>query len=152
MHETSEIKIGEALSLFESAVKKDPNFARAYVGKAYCYKSLGLYAHISYLQAIKNARASIEKALAINDNLAEAHAELAEVEAMEDNLLASEVEARTAIEINPNLAEAYSTLASNKSVFGKIDESIKLREKGHQLDPLDPWNLTRLGDEVLLDW
>jgi adenylate cyclase len=147
LHETAENKIREALNLFDSAIKKDPNFARAYVGKAYCYKSLGLYAHISYLQAIKNARASIEKALAINDGLAEAHAALAEIESMEDNLLASEAEARKAIEINPNLAEAYSILASNKSGFGEIEESIKLREKAYQLDPLEPFNLTSLGDE-----
>ncbi len=147
LHETAEDKIKNALSLFDSAIQKDPNFARAYVGKGLCYRSLGMSAHISFSQAIEGARTAIEKAIAINSELAEAHAALSEVELMEDRVGISEKEARRAIEINPNLAEAYSSLASIKNAQGNIEESIKLREKAYQLDPLEPWNMTSLGDE-----
>jgi adenylate cyclase len=147
LHETAESKIRNALTLFESAIQRDPNFARAYVGKALCYRALGMYAHISFLEAIESSRAHVEKALAINDRLAEAHAALGLVYNMEDKNRAAEIEARRAIELNPNLAEAYSTLANIRGSLGDISESIRLREKAYELDPLEFWNMTSLGDE-----
>lgn len=147
LHETEESKIRYALALFESAIQKDPSFARAYVGKASCYRSLGMYAHIPFLEAIQSAKASLEKALAINDRLAEAYAVLAYIEGMEDNMDGEEVAARKAIELNPNLAEACSSLADYKLATGDIEGSIRLREKTYQLDPLEPWNLANLGQE-----
>jgi len=147
LHETEEDKTRSALLLFESAIERDPNFARAYVGIALCYRSLGEYAHMSFIQSIENAKAALEKAFTINDQLADAYAVLAYIEGMEDNMRAEEVAARKAIELNPNLSEAYSSLAAFKLSTGDLEGSIKLREKALQLDPLDSWNLTNLGQE-----
>ncbi|MGI0090313.1 MAG: adenylate/guanylate cyclase domain-containing protein [Nitrososphaerales archaeon] len=147
LHETAEAAVRDALNLFERAIKRDPNFAKAYVGQAHCYRSLSTYGHIPFQQAIENARVSLGKALAIKDTLAEAHSTLATVELMEDNLRAAEIEVRRAIEINPNLADAYSNLASIIGGQGDLNESIKLRERAYHLDPLEPWNVTSLGDE-----
>jgi tetratricopeptide (TPR) repeat protein len=103
--------------------------------------------NIPYQQAIDNGRALLRKALAINVTLAEAHSALSSVEGMEDNDTAAENEARRAIEINPNLADAYSNLAGIMLAKGDLDEAVRLREKAYQLDPLEPWNMTSLGDE-----
>ncbi|HKW05861.1 MAG TPA: adenylate/guanylate cyclase domain-containing protein [Nitrososphaerales archaeon] len=147
LHETAQAAIRDALDLFERAIKRDPNFAKAYVGQALCYRSLATYGHIPFQQAIESAKISIGKALVIKDTLAEAHSTLAAVELMEDNLRAAEIEVRRAIELNPNLADAYSNLASIVGGQGDLNESIKLREKAYRLDPLEPWNVTTLGDE-----
>ena len=146
-HETAESALRDAINLFEKAILRDPKFAKAYVGQAKCYESLATYAHIPFQQAIDNARALLRKALAINDRLAEAHSTLSSIEGMEDDMSASEKEARLAIEINPNLADAYSNLAGVMMAGGDLDESVTLREKAYHLDPLEPWNMTSLGDE-----
>ena len=136
LHESAEIKIREALSLFESATQKDPKFARAHVGIATCYRLLGDNGHIPLLQAIQHARTSLEVALAANNQLAEAFAELAQVEGMQDNMRGIATAARRAIELNPNLADALSSLAGYKLVTGDMEGSIRLRERAYQLDPL----------------
>ena len=118
-----------------------------YVGKADCYRNLATYAHIPFQQAIDEARTSVRKALQINDSIAEAHATLSSIEMMEDKLDEGEFEARRALELNPNLADAYSNLAGIMLVSGDLQESIKLRENAYALDPLEPWNMSSLGDE-----
>ena len=147
LHQSSESSVNDALILFEKATQRDPKLAKAYVEQAECYKFLGMFGTISFQKAIDEARKCLSKALSIREDNAEAHASLSAVEMMEDNVMQGEAEARRAIELNPNLADAYSNLASIMMVRGDLEESIRLREKAYELDPLEPWNMTSLGDE-----
>jgi pentatricopeptide repeat protein len=139
--------VKDALNLFQKATQRDPKLAKAYVEQAECFRALGMFGTIPFQQAIDDARKSLSNALSIRDDNAEAHATLSAIEMMEDNVAQGEAEARRAIELNPNLADAYSNLASIMNVRGDLGESIRLREKAYELDPLEPWNMTGLGDE-----
>jgi adenylate cyclase len=66
--------VTQALKLFKAAVEKDPDFAKAYAGIADCYsigRGLQLFKRD---EADELARAAIQKALDLDDSIAEAHA------------------------------------------------------------------------------
>ena len=62
---------------FQRAIDLDPNYAQAYAGLADCYNLLGYYQFADRTETRAKSRAAAEKALALNESLAEAHIALA---------------------------------------------------------------------------
>lgn len=93
----------KAIDTFSRSVEIDPGFAPAYVGLSDSYSLLNLYDVVPPKGAYDRARENAEKALAIDDDLAEAHASLAYVKFYRDRDRASaELEYRRAIQLNPS--------------------------------------------------
>ena len=61
---------------FQQAIEIDPTFALAYAGLADSYILLGVYMALSPNDAFPKAKAAVEKALEIDDSVAEAHSSL----------------------------------------------------------------------------
>ena len=68
-----------AISYFSQAIEKDPAYAPAYAGVADAYAVLPNYSQTPGKEAYAKAEAAAEKALEIDDSLAEAHISLANV-------------------------------------------------------------------------
>ena len=71
--------IKKAIEQFKAATDRDPNYALAYSGLADCYINLNQYAGTPIGETIPQAKAFAERAIAIDDQLAEPHASLASV-------------------------------------------------------------------------
>jgi adenylate cyclase len=142
---TSEPTIRQALALFQAAVERDPQFARARVGIAECQIYLAAEGATPYLEATRVAKAELAQALVQNDSLAEAHSVLAGLMLSEDRMLRAELEARRATELNPSLADPYRWLAQLAAGEGKIDETVRLLEAAQRVDPFDVNVLAFLG-------
>src|SRR3990172_4942543 len=69
----------KAIEQFKSATDRDPNYALAYTGLADCYIVLPDYAGTPMSEALPHAKAYAERAIAIDDQLAEPHASLGSV-------------------------------------------------------------------------
>ncbi|MGD8699998.1 MAG: hypothetical protein PVJ43_11945, partial [Gemmatimonadales bacterium] len=69
----------EAARLFRQAIDADPGFAAAYAGLADIYLDLWSNGYRPAEQALPEARAAAEKALALDETLADAHTSLADV-------------------------------------------------------------------------
>ncbi len=65
-----------AIRYCENAINEDPNYALAYAGLADAYQQLAVRAYIAPLEGRRKAEEYARKALALDENLAEAHAEL----------------------------------------------------------------------------
>ena len=66
-------------NIFQQAIGVDPGYALAFTGLADCYSLLPIYDRMSLAtQTMPQAKTAILRALAIDDNLAEAHASLAD--------------------------------------------------------------------------
>jgi serine/threonine protein kinase/Tfp pilus assembly protein PilF len=97
-----------AISLFRQAIQIDPNFALAYTGLADCYALLNWYEEPQPPDAWNNAKQAAMKAVALDNNLAEAHASLGFVKFhFEKDYQNSEEEFRRAISLKPNYATAH---------------------------------------------
>ncbi len=137
--------IRTALSLFESAVARDPNFARARVGVAECLLWLATEGSAPFHDAEARAQGELRKALELNDGIAEAHSTLAALYLGSDRFPECEREAHRAMELNPSLADPYRWLAQLAAGDGDLDEAIRLLEAARQLDPADINVLSFLG-------
>ncbi len=126
----------KAIATFEQSLENDPNFALAYIGLADAYALLNLYdiepPPNAYARAAENAR----KALAIDDNLAEAHASLAYVKFYsERDRAGSELEFRRAIQLNPSYAQSHHWFALVLAAMGKHVDAVSEIETAQMLDP-----------------
>ena len=85
------------------------------------------------------AKAVAQKALDIDESLAEAHTTLAEAHKDYDwDWAASEKEFKRAIELNPNYATAHMWYAEYLSLTRRHAEAIAEAQRAQQLDPLSP--------------
>ncbi len=129
--------IRRALDFFESAVRRDPNFARARVGIAECLVYLSVEGSLPNSESRQRAREEVTKALALDDTLSEAHSCLASLMLIIGDHPGARRESRRALELNPSLADPYRWLAQLEATAGRIDETVLLLEAAHQIDPLD---------------
>jgi len=126
----------KGIEYFEQAIVKDPNFALAYSGLAFCYLNQTDWV-FAPKDSVPKVRQAIEHALRIDEQLAEAHTMLAMILLQYDwEWLAAEREFRRAIEIDPNYALGRSFLAWHLAAMGRFDESIAEDKRALELDPL----------------
>jgi TolB-like protein/Tfp pilus assembly protein PilF len=128
-------EVQRALAAFEQAVEIDPEFALAWVGIADARMLMGQFGAPS-AEATAERKAAVDRALALNDQLGEAYAALAQVLVWEDDLEGAEAAFRRAIELNPNDAQAHMWYA----LFPHGDEQdelvLDLLYRAARLDPL----------------
>ena len=141
----------EALKYFQQAVNRYPNYALAYVGLADCYKELGIWGALPPRESSSKAKAAITKALAIDNNLGEAHATLAHLHFVYDwDWAGAQEEFNRAMELSPRSSEVHQLYAIYLSAMGRQDEAVAEIEKAHALDPVSQPTNTLLGFVYLL--
>lgn len=128
--------IGKAIEQFQRAVDKDANYALAYVGLGDCYVLLEDYAGTPASEIYPKAKALAERALQIDDGLAEAHTTLAYVCTNLWQWEEAEKGFKRAIQLNPNYSTAYHWYSLYLLDVGRTDEAISALKRAHELDPL----------------
>jgi TolB-like protein/Tfp pilus assembly protein PilF len=127
----------KAIEFFEKAIAIDPHYALAYSGVADSYALLDQYGTLPIRESYERARAAAEKALELDDRLAEAHASFAEVELWYNwDWVGGEQKFRQAIALNPNYATAHHWLSISLNMLGRFDESFAEINRALELDPL----------------
>jgi adenylate cyclase len=125
-----------AIGYFEQAIAKDPDYALAYVGSADSYLLLSSYSNISPRESLPPARAALEKALALDDSLAEAHASFGLLDTLELHLQQALVGYQRAIDLKPNYATGHHWLALGYAALAQFDQGIAEAKRAIELDPL----------------
>ncbi|MEP6903501.1 MAG: winged helix-turn-helix domain-containing protein [Actinomycetota bacterium] len=137
--EFNEAEIGKAIEYLEQAVKFDPNYAAAHIDLAYAYQcyqftwSKNIPSEHEYYLKSKEA---IEKALALDENAADAHAVLGLIKSgYERDFAGAEKEYQRAINLNPNSGMAHGLYAYYLANAGRFDEALDERKKAIELFP-----------------
>jgi len=126
----------KSLEYFQQAIEKDPTYALAYVGIADCYDLLGWYDYLPPQEAFPRAKAATEKALEMDDTLAEANASRGWISAnYEWDWRNAESKYKRAIELNPSYATAHQWYAEYLSYMARHNESIAQAKRAQELDP-----------------
>ena len=126
-----------ALTYFQRAIDKDPNFALAYAGEAEAYIPLVGQGLVPLPEYLEKATVAANKALALDDSLAEAHNALGAVFLNQYRWQDSEREYKRAIELNPNYATAHLWYGFLLEALGQHSASLAERKLAHELDPLN---------------
>jgi len=128
--------IRKAIEQFQQAADKDPNYALPYVGLADCYSILEVYLGTPASETLPKAKAFAERALQLDNSLAEAHASLGYTYDALWQWENAEEEFKRALELNPSYPTAhqwYSLLLLDK---GRFDEALTEARRAQELDPL----------------
>src|SRR6184192_2308530 len=106
-NKSDEENLRKSLSLFQQALDKDPNFARAWTGITKVWEQLA-DAYVRPLEAYPRVKEAASKALALDDKDAEAHCYLGEVKLLIDRDVAgAEGEIKRALQLDRNSATAH---------------------------------------------
>jgi TolB-like protein/Tfp pilus assembly protein PilF len=128
-----------ARALFQQALDRDPNYALAWTGLADTDYLLSSYGNdvVSPREGMPRAKAAAQRALELDDGLAEAHASLAMVMwAYDWNWPAAQQEYKLALTLNPNYAIAHHFYGIGLASQGHFEESITEEKRALELDPL----------------
>jgi len=129
----------KAIAYFGEAIEKDPNYALAHAGMADCYTLMGRHLYLPAKEAFSKARDFANRALELNNDLAEAHTSLAAVLLIYDwEWDEAEDQFKRAILLNPNYATAHYWHSVLLQTTGRLQESVTAAEKAQVLDPLSP--------------
>ena len=123
----NEESLRRGIDYFQQAIAKDPHFALAYSGLADSYSTLGsvFVSAMPPREAMVNMKSVAQKALELDDTLAEAHTSLADAKFRGDwDWSGAEREFKRALELNPNYAEGHQWYAQYLVAMGRFEESI----------------------------
>ena len=132
----TEPDIRKGIEYFEQAVAMDPNFALGFAGIASAYVALPNYSKVPWPEVLPKVKEATLRALALDNNLSEAHTMMGTIKVFERNFGEGEREYLRAIELNPNSAMAYHFYAQLFYLQGKFDEAVAQQKKALDLEPL----------------
>ena len=129
--------LNKGIEFFQQAIAKDPNYALAYSGLADSYSLLATYGIVAPKETIPKAKDAVQKALKIDETLAEAHASLGYIEAIYDwDWSGAEKEFQRAIALEPVYATARLWHGDTLAQMGRPVEAIGEFKRAVELDPL----------------
>jgi DNA-binding winged helix-turn-helix (wHTH) protein/TolB-like protein/Flp pilus assembly protein TadD len=129
--------MNKAIEYFSRAIADDPSYALAYAGLADAYTTESDWL-LSPREALPKAEAAARKALAFDNNLAEAHGALAHVLLHEWRLAEADREFHTALALNPESVSTYFAYGEYLASIGQPDQAIAEGQKALAVDPLSP--------------
>ncbi|HYJ89731.1 MAG TPA: winged helix-turn-helix domain-containing protein [Pyrinomonadaceae bacterium] len=130
----------KAIAEYEHAIELDPNYALAFSGLGDVYAMQANDADDKDRDPLYDkAKTAILKALAIDDELGEAHTSLAWIKRIHEwDWEGSEKEFKRAIELNPNYYNAHMWYSLLLITEGRKDGSLAEIEKARELAPIIP--------------
>ncbi len=128
-----------ALEYFNQAIEKDPAYAQAYSDVASTYSQMGneLYSVLDPRDASPKAKAAAQKALELDETLAQGHSVLGWVSFRFDHDWATaEREHKRALELNPGDAFGHIWYSHYLLPMGRTEQSLAESLRAVELDPL----------------
>ena len=129
--------IRKSVDYFQQAIEKDPTYALAYAGLAEGYILFPTYNVEPPYAAYPKARAAAQKAIEIDEMLAEGHNALAAVKSNYDwKFDEAEAEWQKTNALNPNYATAHQWYGEHLLYMGRHDQALAEIKRAQELDPL----------------
>ena len=140
-------EIVRGIEYFRQAIAEEPQYARAYAGLADSYAMLGIYGTERPLEVMPKASEAAEKALLLDDSLAEVYVSRALVRAHFDwDFDRAEGDFRKALERDTWYATAHQQYAMACLIpTSRFDDAFDQLRRARELDPLSLPIHTSLG-------
>ena len=127
----------KAVEEFQRAISLDPNYSLAFAGLADSYNLLGSYGVMPMREAYEKAKAAAQRAVDLDDQIAEAHTSLGAITASYDwDWAKAEGHFVRAIDLKPRYATAHEWYSEYLSWMGRHDQAIRAAQQALDLDPV----------------
>ena len=133
---------GMAAKYYERATQLDPSYALAWAGLSGVLEWQASRGIIRAEEGNRLAREAVERALALNPNLATALAQMGRLKQRVDfDWAGADASFQRAIAIEPENLESVRLAATSAALRGRFDEALRLDRRAIELDPLsgDSW-------------
>lgn len=129
--------VKKGLDYFNQVIELDPVYGLAYAGIADSYSMMVFNNMISPRDGLPKARAAANRALALDESLAEARSSEAFVKLFYDwDWSGAEREFHRTFEVDPNYSIARQWYAMELAALGRHEEAVRETERGLEIDPL----------------
>jgi TolB-like protein/Flp pilus assembly protein TadD len=138
-HKMTTEAIRRSMDYFNEALALDPGFAPAYAGLADCYAQMGSVrvGLMKPLEAVAKARSYLQRALELDETVAEAHCTLGLIKSWYDHdWSGAEREFQTALALDPSQIAALIWQSLCLSATGKHQEAVGSMQRARELEPL----------------
>jgi TolB-like protein/DNA-binding winged helix-turn-helix (wHTH) protein len=136
-----------AAKYYERATQLDPSYALAWAGLSRVHNWQANTGGIPAEEGHRLAREAVERALALNPNLAEAHAQMGRIKAQVDfDWTGADAAYRRAIALQPGDPDIVRSAADSAAALGRFDEALQLNRRAVDLDPLNAASWESLGE------
>jgi TolB-like protein/DNA-binding winged helix-turn-helix (wHTH) protein/Tfp pilus assembly protein PilF len=127
----------QSIQYFRQAIERDPKFGSGYAALAYSYTTAASWTFLSPKDAYPNAREAAQKALSIDDTIAQAHFVTAEILHEYDwDWSGAEKEYLRALQLNPSSATGHKLYAEYLTHAGRYLDALAELRGAQRLDPL----------------
>ncbi len=131
-------EIATGISYFGQAIEADPGYGFAHVGIADAYRAMTLAGEMPANEFLPKAKAAANKAIEIDETLAEAHSALGSILFWYDwDWNAPENQFKRALELDPNSSDTHLFYAHLLSNTGRHTEALAKIKRARELDPLN---------------
>ena len=159
LRSASFFEVSDAVSAFQAATVIDPTYAGAYAGLALAKVAQATNRNV-LVEAFGEAKAAALRALALDDESADARVALGQVMFVAEwDWIAAERSFQRALAIDPNHAEAYLYYGFLKEALGDLERGLSLKMQGlecdstsvlaHMLIAVSFWNQRRYDDVIV---
>ena len=126
----------KAILEFQQAINLDANYALPHAGLADAYTAQAATTTGADTALYENAKASINKALALDPTLSDSHNSLGQLEYYHDwDWGSAEQSFKRALELDPGNVNAHQFYARLLTTLGRYDEAMAEIQKARELDP-----------------
>jgi TolB-like protein/DNA-binding winged helix-turn-helix (wHTH) protein/Tfp pilus assembly protein PilF len=136
-NQRTEESLDKALTYFQAAIAKDPDFALAHAGLALAYAPRLVFGYVPPGRGFAEQKAAALRALELDPGLGDARAALAVVRAQEWNWQGAEAEFRSAVETDPSSTVGHLWYGWYLRAHRRFDESLDQRRRALELDSLN---------------
>ncbi len=128
---------------FEKAIQVQPDYAAAWSGLADSYTVRAAALMVPAREVVPKAKDAAEKAVNLDDSLAEAHNSLSALHLFGDwDVKSANEESQRAIALNPTFAEARHLHSYILAILNRSEEAVQEQKRGMEVDPFArPWAL-----------
>ncbi|HEX4945449.1 MAG TPA: protein kinase [Blastocatellia bacterium] len=125
-----------AISYFEKAISIDPHYALPYAALSDAYFAQTGFASQNPRECFPLIEQMAEKALALDDQLGDAYANLGMVKCYQLDWPRGEALLKRGLELNPNQLNGYIWISVFLTMYGRYEEAIVQARKAYELDPI----------------
>jgi TolB-like protein/DNA-binding winged helix-turn-helix (wHTH) protein len=134
-HKFNEAGDRRAVEYFQESIRKDPSYALGYAGLSNAYHELAYYGRP--IDIMPKSKEAAEKALQLDDTVAEAHGALGWVKWIYDwDWPGAEREFQRAIQLNPGHSISHGMYANFLDSMGRFEEAFRELRVARDLDPV----------------